>query len=170
MLEYETANPGQDRSREKGEHFNPDLDTSHPRVSFAPEDYAEQGLAGSHTTNGTNGDLRRIGTPKEYGTDRRPFSDSPAPPHPNDQFAGLTAGGMHGDEYIKPTTRGSGSDQTLGGNSVNHTRVAHKSAIKPGSRVNGVVNGHEGSLRNNIYNNMNMGGGIPGDETFYDKP
>ncbi|KUJ14382.1 aquaporin [Mollisia scopiformis] len=165
MLEYETANPGQDRSKEeKGEHFNPD---AHARVSFAAEDYAEQGMAGPNP----NGNLRRIGTPKEYGAERRPFSDSPAPPHPNDQFAGLADGGMHANEVIKPMdTRGSGSEQTLGGNSVSHTgTMAQKSAIKPGSR-NGVPSGgNEGSLRNNTYNNMNMGRGLPGDEEFYDK-
>lgn len=32
------------------------------------------------------------------------------------------------------------------------------------------MGGHEGSFRNNTYNNMNMGGGgIPGDEEFYEK-
>lgn len=174
MLEYETANPGQDRSKSEGEHFNPDLDTSHPRVSFAPEDYAEQGMAmNGQGTNGANGTigLKRIGTPKEYGSDRRPFSDSPAPPHPNDQFTGLADGGMHADEGIKRSvTRGSRSDQTLRGNSVPHTgAMAQKSAIKPSSRGNQYANGHEGSVRTNTYNNMNMGEGIPQDEEFYDK-
>ncbi|PVH79413.1 aquaporin, partial [Cadophora sp. DSE1049] len=30
MLEYETANPGQDSAKPEGEHFNPDLDTRKP--------------------------------------------------------------------------------------------------------------------------------------------
>ncbi|CZR63944.1 related to aquaporin [Phialocephala subalpina] len=169
-LEYETANPGQDRSKPEGEHFDPDLDSSNPRVSFAPEDYAERGLHGPDM-NGTSGNLRRIGTPKEYGSGRRPFSDSPASPHPNDQFSGLADGGMHANEDIKRTvTSGSGSDQTLGRNSVPHTgAAAQKSSIKPGSRGSQYTNGHEGSVRTNTHNNKNLGGGIPGDEDFYDK-
>ena len=135
MLEYETANPGQDRAKEEGQHFNPDHDTSNPRVSFAPEDYA------------TMEEGRTYGIPKEYGTERRPFSESPAPPHPNDQFAGLTDGGMHADELVKPIhSIGGDSDRTLASNSVSAQtmmpptstqaapQAAHNSAMRAGEK------------------------------------
>lgn len=108
MLEYETANPGQDGSP-TGEHFNPDLDRSDPRVSFAPNEYAlEEGrmssttAANSSPNNSSNLVPSQIGHPKEYGAERRPYSDSPAPPHKNDQFTGLEDGGMHANEYVRP--------------------------------------------------------------------
>lgn len=76
-----------------------------------------------------NGNIKRIGTPKEYGSDRRPYSDSPVPPHPNDQFSGLAGGGMHADELVKSMDgRASSSDQTLSVTSV------QKSATKTGSK------------------------------------
>src|ERR1700712_4172370 len=54
MLEYESANPGQDASNPEGEHFNPDLDHSNPHVSFAPNEYAmEEGRAGTASTVGS---------------------------------------------------------------------------------------------------------------------
>jgi aquaporin related protein len=74
---------------------------------------------------------RLHGTPREYGAGRRPYGESPAPPQPNDQFAGLAEGRMHADEIVKPTySLGGGSDRALAspvGNQV------HKSAMKPGS-------------------------------------
>ncbi|CZS91986.1 related to aquaporin [Rhynchosporium agropyri] len=93
MLEYETANPGQDSSKPDGEHFNPDLDAPHPKVSFAPEEYtaAEEG-------RGSINAVRTHGIPLEYGMQSRPFSKSPAPPHMNDQYRGLANGGMHASE------------------------------------------------------------------------
>lgn len=36
MLEYETANPGQDFDEKEHEHFDPEKDTSRPAVAFAP--------------------------------------------------------------------------------------------------------------------------------------
>jgi aquaporin related protein len=106
MLEYETANPDQDRAKDEGEHFNPDLYTAHSRVSFVAEDYAAM-------------EGRTHGHPKEYGAERRPFSDSPAPPHPNAQFAGLPNGGMHAGEMVKPIrSMGGDSDRTLASNSI----------------------------------------------------
>jgi aquaporin rerated protein, other eukaryote len=161
MLEYETANPNQDASGLKGDHFNPDEHASNPRVSFAPDDYAAADM-----------EEERVGTPKEYGVERRPYSESPAPPHPNDQFAGLADGGMHADEIVKPSQSvGGDSDRTLAsplGNQV------HKSAMKPGSS-NGSANGNgygvrgERSVRNNTYVNRQMNRGLPDDEEFYDK-
>ena len=162
MLEYETANPGQDSTKSEGEHFNPDLDHSHPRVVFAPEEYAmEEGR--SEPT---------YGNPREYGTGRRPFSDSPAPPHKNDQFAGLAEGGMHADELVKPvqTTRSSGStssDQTLFPG-TDQAKVSMKPVLKPGIRGTAAT-GKERSVRSNTQANRNMNSGIPRDEDFYDK-
>src|ERR1700712_187324 len=55
MLEYETANPGQDAAKVKGEHFDPEMNgnnDNNPRVSFAPEDYAME--------------ERDLGMPREY--------------------------------------------------------------------------------------------------------
>jgi aquaporin related protein len=112
------------------------------------------------------------GTLREYGTGRRPYSESPALPHPNDQFAGLAEGGMHADEIVKPAySLGSGSDRTLAspvGNQV------HKSAMKAGSlnsSTNGNGNGHRGerSVRNNIHATRQMSQGLPDDEDFYEK-
>jgi aquaporin rerated protein, other eukaryote len=41
-----------------------------------------------------------IGIRSEYGTERVPYSDNPALTHPSDQFAGLSNGGMHANEYV----------------------------------------------------------------------
>jgi len=163
MLEYETANPGQDSTRPEGEHFNPDLDQSHPHVAFAPEEYAmEEGRSepayGNHQ--------------EEYGMARRPFSDSPAPPHKNDQFAGLAEGGMHAGELVKPaqTTHTSGStssDQALFPG-TDQSKVPMKPVLKPGSQGNAST-GKERSLRSNTQTNRNINSRIPRDEEFYDK-
>jgi aquaporin rerated protein, other eukaryote len=127
MLEYETANPGQDRG-EEGEHFNPDLAAHDPRVSFAPSDYAmEEGLSHDPRNPQAGDGVRQppsgvavkkngpsnIGEPIEYGEAHRPYSASPAPPHPNDQFAGLAEGGMHATEYVKADTPSTASGSTL---------------------------------------------------------
>ncbi|KAN0106249.1 aquaporin [Hyaloscypha variabilis] len=163
MLEYETANPNQDASNPEGEHFNPDNHPGNPRVSFAPEDYAAAEERRSH------------GTPREYGTERRPYSESPAPPHPNDQFTGLAEGGMHGDEFVKPAqSLGGDSDRTLAPSGGNQNSNVHKSAMKPGSlnsSTNGNCGGHRGerSVRNNTYANRQMNQGLPSDEEFYEK-
>lgn len=127
MLEYETANPGQDRAHAKGEHFNPDLDTSHPRVSFAPDDYAMEEGNSKVMANG------RIGTPQEYGSKHRPFSDSPAPPHPNDQFTGLHEGGMHASELVKPVHDSTDSDHTLHGINSNASTLHNGNRIPFGN-------------------------------------
>lgn len=152
MLEYETANPDQDASKPEGEYFDPDAVTvvdSSPttRVNFAPsESFAmRQG-------NGNGG----IGTPSEYGTERRPYSDSPAPPHPNDQFAGLAEGGMHAAEPVKEL-RDTSSGSTLDGSqSPLGAGVGHKSAMKPGSSHGADANGKERSVKSNTYNNRNQ--------------
>lgn len=143
MLEYETANPGQDRAKPQAEAFNPDLDQSQPGVSFAPEEYAmEESLP----------DNNRIGLPREYGTARRPYSDSPAPPNPNDQFAGLNDGGIHAAELAKTReTPSMGSERTLGPNS---RRPVANSAMKPGvTNTQGV--GVERSVKANTQTNRN---------------
>jgi aquaporin related protein len=160
MLEYETANPGQDAAK-PGEHFNPDLegiDLSHAPVSFPPGDYAmEEGRVGTR------------GTPREYGTERRPFTDRPAPPHPNDTVAGLADGGMHVDELAKPTRMrqsGTSLDWTLTDSEQHQLTI--KSAIKPGGGGS-MAAGKERSVRSNSSDNRNMNSGIPRDEDFYDK-
>jgi len=168
MLEYETANPGQDSSREEGEHFNPDLDQSNPRVAFAPEQYVMSGH--NVTGSGTGSGEGRIGSPKEYGTDRRPFSDSPAPPHPNDQFGGLAEGGMHADEYVK----GEREREFLGSSSSENTlgnlqpQMVMKPALKNSSGA-GMANGKEKSVKSNTLMNRNMNSGIPRDDDFFVK-
>ncbi|TVY71202.1 Aquaporin-1 [Lachnellula suecica] len=129
MLEYETANPGQDLEQAEGEHFNPDNDTSHPHVAFAPEQYVQDG----------------------YGAEGMKIQ---------------SVGGESGSTLAHPTTiilapagEGMRSDRPPG---------PAKSAIKPGSR-GGTGHGHEGSVRDNTYNNVMMNRGLPDDEEFYEK-
>ncbi|KAI9050442.1 hypothetical protein LZ554_005606 [Drepanopeziza brunnea f. sp. 'monogermtubi'] len=175
MLEYETANPGQDSAAPEGEHFNPDLERgSTARVSFAPGDYA----IATKPAAAADG---RHGSPKEYGTASRPFSDSPAPPHPNDQYRGLADDGMHAHEVVKPL-HASASDMTLASTlASNHSnpgsptkimtmpgQQAHKSAIKPGSRGQWGT-AHESSMRSNTYHNRIMAVGNYDSEEFGEK-
>lgn len=161
ILEYETANPNQDASVPEGEHFNPDDQASNTRVSFAPDDYAA-----SNTEEGI------VGIPREYGAGRRPYSESPAPPHPNDQFAGLADGGMHADEIVKPThSLGGDSNRTLESPTGNQV---HKSAMKSGPLGGSTIgngNGHRGErpVRNNTYSNRGTNQGLPNDEEFYEE-
>jgi aquaporin related protein len=155
MLEYETANPGQDAEREP---FNPNMDSSQPQVSFAPEEYAlEEGRA-PNTASSTNTTFKsnenralngsadptggNIGTPKEYGAAQRPYSESPAPPNPNDQFAGLADGGMHANEFVQ-------TERTP----VTPTRTAMKAGTNASTSNMGA--GH--SVSSNTYNNRQMG-------------
>lgn len=42
MLEYETANPGQDLDDKEAQVFNPEVSTERPNVSAAPVDYHAQ--------------------------------------------------------------------------------------------------------------------------------
>lgn len=151
MLEYETVNPNQDASNPVGDHFDPDEHTNNPRVSLAPEDYL--------------GEERMYVTPREYGAGRRPYIESPAPTHPNGQFAGLAEFGMHAEGIgIPPQSIAGDSDRTLASPICNQ---GHKSALKPrplGSSPNG--NGHR-SLRNNTHANRGTNQGLPDDEEFY---
>jgi aquaporin related protein len=175
MLEYETANPGQDRAKPEGEHFDPDAHAeSHNHARFADNSYAmEEGTAGF------------TGNPKEYGTAQRPYSESPAPPHPNDMFSGLAEGGLHADEYTKTNESNTLQNER---NSLNRTlfpgerreippELEHlrqeqkmKPAMKPGSQGSTTA-GRERSARHNTKTNrnMNLNTGIPRDEEFYDK-
>ncbi|KAH8589057.1 aquaporin-like protein [Bisporella sp. PMI_857] len=90
-LEYETANPGQDYSRVSTEQFNP--------VKHHADDDPSIKLGSTDSAYAMEeGRSEKPGTPREYGAEPRPFSKSPAPPHPNDQFVGLDEGGMHGHE------------------------------------------------------------------------
>ncbi|EKD21548.1 MIP family channel protein [Drepanopeziza brunnea f. sp. 'multigermtubi' MB_m1] len=177
MLEYETANPGQDSAVPEGERFNPDLERgSTARVSFAPGDYAIATKPAAAAAAAAAADGRH-GAPKEYGTASRPFSDSPAPPHPNDQYCGLADDSTHGHEVFKPL-HASASDMTLTSSiSIpgSPTRImmppgqpAHKSAIKPGSRGQGGT-AHESSMRSNTYQNRIMAAGNHDSEEFGEK-
>ncbi|EHK97447.1 putative Aquaporin-1 [Glarea lozoyensis 74030] len=181
MLEYETANPGQDQAQKEGEHFNPDEHTEKARVSFAPEDYAmEEGRAGGHQGNAGQ---ENLGVPNEYGTQNRPYSNSPAPPHANDQFAGLNDGGMHGNDNQRPynphNSMGGDSDRTVvSPNNTNTTVLSEGSARKevgsgstsgaPRSAIKNSTSPSkvpmaERSLRSNTRNNRNAHAG-PSDE------
>lgn len=171
MLEYETANPGQDAAKTKGEHFDPDAaqaeDATH--VAFAPDEYAmEEGT----NTSGAN-----------YPS--RPYSNSPRPAHANDMFTGLN-GGMHSDELVKddespvrPITS-VGSEQTLANATSDRPATAltpppsRKSALKYAagdSAANGTRR-DGGNTINNTYNNRLMGQSALGrtndDGAFYD--
>ena len=109
MLEYETANPGQDAGR-VGEVIDPEAQAIKNRVSFASEGLVGRELdesGASHVHENGN----HFGAPKEYGTKRRPFSDSPAPPNANDQFAGLSEGGLHTDEFANENIGGGHSGE-----------------------------------------------------------
>ena len=81
------------------------------------------------------------GTPQEYGLGRRPYSESPAPPHPDDQFAGLAGSGIHGEEAMMPPQSIAGNSDRTSASPIGNQ--VHKSAMKPrplGSSPNG--NGH----------------------------
>jgi aquaporin related protein len=171
MLEYETANPGQDSSKVEGEHFNPDLENAHnPRVSFAPEDYA------------------RTGTPKDYGYESKLFNDSPFPPHPNNKFSSVQEGGIPGNGHGNDSSvRGSGgSKDTLGPvgmNEYHHDNNVVDSNLTPpypptttrsamkASTSNGpiAVKGTQFSAKINTYHNQNISSGTPYDDEFYEK-
>jgi aquaporin related protein len=169
MLEYETANPGQDSAR-VGEEFDPE---SHVRmqkrdtgVSFDDNSMGVIGKdlngVGRHHENHINGNQgANYGTPKEYGTERRPFSDSPAPPHPNDQFTGLAAGGMHADEHAEtPISPVSGDTLVENGGSSAGRKSALRTSGNRGSAVGG------GNVRDNTYNNQNIGKDAMHEEYF----
>ena len=169
MLEYESANPGQDATKPVGEVFNPDLDQSLPHVEFAPEEYAMSGRTATNHSAGmasADGSGGIIGSPKSYGTERRPFSDSPAPAHPDDQFAGLTDGGMHADEIERHEESGSGSNRTLGASGTLPTGM--KTAMKK-TPAGSSPPRKERSVRANTGYNRNINNGSPRDEEFYDK-
>ncbi|KAA8575945.1 hypothetical protein EYC84_006110 [Monilinia fructicola] len=152
MLEYETANPGQDATR-VGESFDPEAQAIRNRVSFADEgmvgrELDESGASRVHESG-------NYGHGKEYGTHRRPFSDSPAPPHPNDQFAGLNQGGLHADDLVKG---GEGQGTVRDKRDSEGTLVDNgkKSAMRSNSNGEGAgVLG--GSARDNTHNNQRIG-------------
>jgi aquaporin related protein len=74
MLEYESANPGQDSGYTNGEHFNPNNANANADPTFTATDYAEKGQA----NNGT-------------GAGHRKWSVSPAPAPVDEQYHGLEA-------------------------------------------------------------------------------
>ncbi|KAI9740082.1 MAG: hypothetical protein M1818_004833 [Claussenomyces sp. TS43310] len=180
MLEYETVNPGQDATVQEGDHFNPDLDSSKPNVSFAPDEYGrtmEEGQVLTNDSGPNNASLSahnannaapsgKIGNPLEYGSNRRPYSDSPAPPHKNDQFAGVEDGGMHARDYTKPHGSGSAdSDGTL----IAALNSPPKSTAKV-SRTEGHPHGDQARPSSkNTYANIVTDTGRRNDSDFYDE-
>ncbi|KAF7926507.1 hypothetical protein BELL_0239g00030 [Botrytis elliptica] len=172
MLEYETANPGQDAGR-VGEVFDPEAQAIKNRVSFASEGMVGRELDESGASQ-VHGNGNHFKAPQEYGTKRRPFSDSPAPPNPNDQFAGLSEGGMHADEFAN----GNGVGIHGGEGAVHRNKRdsegtlvenGKKGALKAGTG-GASVGGTNGNLRDNTQNNQRIGqetGAQSGE--FYDK-
>ena len=121
-----------------------------------------------------------VGEPNEYGTAQRPYSDSPAPSHKNDQFAGLEEGGMDGVALRSQGQGGENHHHVGAGTTMpSHTPVAGgtatsttpvKSAFRPGSSGVGQPLPKEHSVSSNTYNNRRArGGGLPDDEEFFDK-
>jgi aquaporin related protein len=194
MLEYETANPGQDRAKPEGEHFNPDEHTDKAVVSFAPDEYAmEEGLR-MRSDSGAM-ELNGAGDPVEYGRRQRPFSNSPAPPHPNDQYAGLD-GGMHSHElqprYNPHNSIGADSERTVVVPTANPSTHANtgdgfqRNAVvgtpikdtrsNPILKASSIRNATPpssppratGNVKSNTYYNRNIGSG-PDDDEFFDK-
>ncbi|KAB8290420.1 hypothetical protein EYC80_010852 [Monilinia laxa] len=165
MLEYETANPGQDATR-VGESLDPEAQAIRNRVSFADEGMVGRDLdeSGASRVHGSG----HYGHGKEYGTHRRPFSDSPAPPHPNDQFAGLNQGGLNADDLAKGG-EGQGIIRDKRDSEGTLVENGKKSAMRPNSNGNGteVVGG---SARDNTHNNQRIGQGVgTQSEEFYSK-
>ncbi|KAF7918465.1 uncharacterized protein EAE98_009708 [Botrytis deweyae] len=172
MLEYETANPGQDAGR-VGEVFDPEAQAIKNRVSFASEGMVGRELDESGASQ-VHGNGNHFKAPQEYGTKRRPFSDSPAPPNPNDQFAGLSEGGMHADEFAN----GNGVGIHGGEGAVHRNKRdsegtlvenGKKGALKAGTG-GASVGGTNDNLRDNTQNNQRIGqetGAQSGE--FYDK-
>ena len=163
MLEYETANPGQDAAKPIGEHFDPDAAQHDNHVSFAPKDEASQMEEG------------RIGTPEEYGEEIRPYSTSPAPPNANDQFAGLEDG-MHSHERNTTNTadKADSSDRALYTKAPPLQRdaqnqVSRKPAMKSLSQGS-MGPSKERSVRHNTSHNRSASGGMGGmgSKGFYD--
>ncbi|KAF7905788.1 hypothetical protein EAF00_000067 [Botryotinia globosa] len=171
LLEYETANPGQDAGR-VGEVYDPEAQAIKNRVSFASEGMVGRELDESSASH-VHGNGNDFQAPKQYGTKRRPFSDSPAPPHPNDQFTGLNEGGLHADE----SANGNG-DGVHGGEGAVHrnkrdsegTLVENgkKGVLKAGAG-GAAVGGTNGNLRD-THNNQRIGQETGAQsEGFYDK-
>ncbi|PQE19269.1 hypothetical protein CJF32_00010953 [Rutstroemia sp. NJR-2017a WRK4] len=145
MLEYETATLAR-----VGEEFDPESHLGMPKRRDTGVSYDDSSMGaigkelngvGRHHENHTNGEhAANYGTPKEYGTARRPFSDSPAPPHLNDQFRGLAPGGMHADENVESPISPV-SEHTLVENGG--SPVSKKSAMEtPGNRGSMVEGGN----------------------------
>ncbi|KAG0650492.1 Aquaporin-1, partial [Hyphodiscus hymeniophilus] len=187
MLEYETANPGQDAAKEKGEHFDPDLDQEHPHVAFAPEEYATPGrtVTDQSTQDSRaglqNGNSSREGTGflTEYGPDGRPFSRRPASTQLNDQFAGSAERGMAAERTVRPiesrreSRRSSdrrSSDRRSSDRPVRLNEAA-SAGMKPAMKKNAVggMPSKERSVRANTRNNRYANSGIPRDEEFFDQ-
>ncbi|KAI9645271.1 Aquaporin-1 [Ciborinia camelliae] len=155
ILEYETANPGQDAA---------ETQAMTNRVSFAEEGMVGQELdaSGASRVHGTG----NYGPAKEYGTARRPFSDSPAPPHPNDQFAGLNNGAAD-DRFGNANGEGGSARNKRDSEGTLVENGVRRGSTRPGSSGNsgGVDQRGAGnprdhhSLLNNNNNNQRIGHG-----------
>ncbi|CAG8951861.1 hypothetical protein HYFRA_00005665 [Hymenoscyphus fraxineus] len=149
-LEYETANPGQDHDH---------LDSLRSRVTFTSVDYSMEEGTAKEMANG------RIGTPKEYGSGHRPYSNSPAPPHPNDQFTGLRDGGMHATDVDTPRHKSTSAATTIANEAA--AIPIRKSSMKPGSHGIQELR-QERSVKATTYDNRNMVNS-PRDSVFSEK-
>lgn len=172
LLEYETANPGQDGDglAESVGH------TPDPRLNTNTYSSANEGLIGRELDASGASQIhggKNYGLPKEYGTQGRPFSDSPAPPHPNDQFAGLSKdGGLHdhNEELVKD---GVGGEQMRSKRDSEGTLVdnGRRASLRPGSNgmgagagagtgtgpATGAGVGAASGLRGHTYNSQRIG-------------
>lgn len=77
MLEYETANPGQDEDEKEHNAFNPDRDHSAPRVSFDPGQYRATTVGGRDALASTSGDRDIIPVGDDARTSSSPVVGSP---------------------------------------------------------------------------------------------
>ncbi|THV50118.1 hypothetical protein BGAL_0164g00090 [Botrytis galanthina] len=172
LLEYETANPGQDAGR-VGEVFDPEAQAIKNRVSFASEGMVGRELDESGASH-VHGNGNHFKAPQEYGTKGRPFSDSPAPPNPNDQFTGLSEGGMHADEFANGNGDGiHGREGAVHRNKRDSegTLVENgkKGVLKAGTG-GAAVGGTNGNLRDNTHTNQRIRQETGAQsEVFYDK-
>ncbi|QSZ36472.1 hypothetical protein DSL72_006351 [Monilinia vaccinii-corymbosi] len=141
MLEYESANPGQDAAGS----------STHGVEFLSPEAQAIRNHANSLDDGMIARGLEESGAGRVNGTHRRPFSDSPAPGHPNDQFAGLNSGGIQVDDFAMGA-EGQGTARNEKDSAGTLVENGKKSAMKsnPNGEKMRVV---EESVSDGTYNN-----------------
>ena len=165
MLEYETANPGQDAAKPLAEDYDPNAPGLNNRVSFMQNNDETSQMEEGHA-----------GPAKEYGEASRPHSDSPAPPNPNDQFVGLEESNTHELSSTNTAYSRGSSDHAPAANappplqmSMHHHQITRKPAMKPVSQGS-MAPSKERSIRHNTNHNRNASGSMSGmgGKGFYD--